>query len=256
MGSRFRIFFVLLCTDICQSGVAQTLGFSPPLTLSESDIYTAFGLPPLRDSPGTPAQTAAAATQVYKRAQALALTSHSAIDAWQAAETMLTVHDIGSASTGLSTTYSGSSASGLNQLLANPALGSIRVIGTALTIDQPIEIRRSRLSLDLGAAAISSASASVYMLRVENATDVSITGGNFVSGDSAILVNNSRQISVTRANISNLKGVGIVVTGSDRVSVTQNHISGLQLSGIMIHRGTTSSYIAATALSEISARRI
>ena len=64
-----------------------------------------------------------------------------------------------------------------------------------------------------------------------------------MSGDSAILVDNSRRISVTSVNISNLTGAGIVVTGSDHVSVTQNRISGLQLSGIMIHRGTTASYI-------------
>lgn len=244
MDSRVRVLFLLLCAGAFQRGAAQGLGSSPPLTFSEADIYSVFGLPPLQDAAGTAAQSDAASTQVYKRAQTLGLTSQSALNAWQSAQIMIAVNSTGFVSAGAPTLYSGTTASGLNQLLANPALSSIRVTASSLAIDQPIEIRRSEVSLDLGAAAISSASAAVYMLRVENATNVSISNGDFISGDSAILVNDSQHVSVTDIAISNLTGAGIVVTGSQGISVTQNRISSLQLCGIMIHRGTTSSYVA------------
>src|SRR5579883_2135834 len=70
MCSRLCLIQVLLLLG-AQSEVAQNLGFPPALTLNEADIYSAFGLPPLRDAAGTPAENAASSTQVFKRAQAL-----------------------------------------------------------------------------------------------------------------------------------------------------------------------------------------
>ncbi len=247
MCSRLCLIQVLLLLG-AQSEVAQNLGFPPALTLNEADIYSAFGLPPLRDAAGTPAENAASSTQVFKRAQALGLTSQSPIEAWQSAQIMLASNAIAPRAAAAPASYSGTTASGLNQLLANPAISSIRVTAAALSIDQPIEIQRSGIWLDLGAALISSGGATGYMLRVENAADVSISGGNFESGDSAILVNNSRLVSVGGVTISNLTGAGIVVTASDHVSVIRNRISGLQLCGIMIHRGTTSSYVVRNSI--------
>lgn len=233
-----------LTSFACIIAPGQYLGTAPPFTLSESDIYSSFALPALADNAGSPAQTAAAPTQVYERARALGLTGQSALNAWAAAQAMMSAYVPSPAAPASWTPYSGSTASGLNQLLATSLGTAFQVTSAAMSVDQPIEIRRSGITLNLGSAAISGGAPGTYMVRIENASNVSVTGGNFVSGDSAILVNNCQHCSVSGATISNLAGAGIVVTLSQYVNVMRNRITGLQLAPIIVHRGSTGAYVA------------
>ncbi len=243
MGSTFRAAVVMIIAADCALLQAQNLGAPPPFTFSETNIFQAFGLPALNDAAGSPAGTAAAATQVWKRAKALGLTGTSSLDAWSAAQTMMAAI-AAPANPSQWTLYSGQTASGLNQLMASGSASAFRVASPSLTIDQPIEIRRSGIAVDFGSASLSGGPQGAYMVRIENAANVTVSGGNFVSGDSAILVNNCQRCSVSGAVIANLTGAGIVVTGSEGVQITQNRVSGVALAGILIHRGTTSSYVA------------
>ncbi len=222
----------------------QNLGAPPVPGIGLTDITSAFRLPPLPDAAGSPLQLAVAALQVGIRARELGLTSQSANDAWRQAQKLLTPrmppNSVRSANV---VAFGGTTASALNQLLAKPGVSSVQVTSVSLSIDQPLEIRRSDLVLDLGTAQITAANPQAYMVRIENASSITILHGSFVSGNSAILVNQSNTVTIDGAQIANLTGAGIVVTGSSHVTLTGNRISGGQLAGIVLHRGATSSIV-------------
>ncbi len=139
--------------------------------------------------------------------------------------------------------YSGTTASALNRLIANSAAAEIQLAGSSLSVDQPIEIQRTGVTLNLGTTSIAGANPQSYMLRIENTSNVTVKGGIFASGDSAILVNNATGVVVSGVQVENLTGAGIVVTGSTDVNISGNTFSGLGLAGIMVHRGTTQSMV-------------
>jgi parallel beta-helix repeat protein len=237
--------FVLLAPMLAVALQGQYPGPVSRFGIHPTDVYAAFKLPAPQDAQGSALAIALAALQVGNRAKALGLSSASATNAWQTVQTILDEQ--------LSTpakqrgrklvVFSGTSASALNQIIANAKTGRIRIVSPALTVDQPIEIQRGDLTLDLGTAQITSANSQSYMLRVENTANVSVQGGNFASGDSAILVNTSREVDIDNVQMSNLTGAGIVVTGSTRVNILGNRITALSLAGIMIHRNTTQSLV-------------
>lgn len=221
------------------------------LTIHPTDVVSAFQLPAFPDQPNTPLETAFIALQVGGRAQTLGLTGASATSAWQTAQTILarnTSLAVPPASGNLQV-FSGATASALNQAIANPATARIQVVSPTLTVDQPIEVQRSNVALDLGTTQIAASNLQPWMLRVENTANVRVTGGVFAQGNSAILVNASRSVTVAGVQIANLTGAGILVTGSTLVSVIGNRVSGLPLAGIMIHRGTTQSVVRQNQIS-------
>jgi hypothetical protein len=223
----------------------QPYGTPPRLSVNPIDVFSAFSLPPVPDSAVSPLTPIVAALQVGHRAAALSLSDTSATAAWQNAQNLLNQRATRSARPPNAKTvvFSGATASLLNQVIAGSGVVRIQVISEMLSIDQPIEIRRSGLTLDLGPAQLVADNPQSYMLRIENATNVVITGGDFISGDSAVLVSASSEVDVSHVRINNLTGAGVVVTGSTGVTVTDNQIAELPLAGIVIHRGTTQSIV-------------
>jgi hypothetical protein len=232
-------------------GNGQNRGPTAGFGLHPTDVFSAFNLPALQNQTGSPLADAVNVLQVGNRANALGLSGGSALNAWQVVDALtrrsvgLTVPRI----PGKSIVFSGNSASALNRLIADLDIGRIQVVSATLTIDQPVEIQRTGLVLDLGTAQLVGNNPQSYMLRVENAANVTVTGGNFASGDSAVLVNTSAAVAIENLQLDNLTGAGIVVTGSTHVNLLGNSISGLPLAGIMIHLGTTLSMVERNRIS-------
>ncbi|MES1261117.1 MAG: hypothetical protein ABUS49_05205, partial [Acidobacteriota bacterium] len=157
----------ILLTAACfhtLSAAAQNIGSAPPAGLDASDIYAAFQLR-VNDAPGTPAANAAALLQVGVRARLLGITSQSPFDAWTGAQALLTrpVPEASPSAADL-VSFAGSTASALNALLLHSTASYVRVTSPALMVDQPIDLVREGLTLDLGTAQITSTNARPYMI--------------------------------------------------------------------------------------------
>jgi hypothetical protein len=235
----------IVATALAGALPGQTAGALSGFGVHPTNVFSAFQLPPLPDAAGGTLATAVGALQVGDRANALGLSSVSAINAWQAAQALIQKQQSVSAApqSGKPVVFTGASASALNRIIANTEITGIQVVTGTLAVDQPIEIQRGNLSLDLGTTQIVAANPQSYMLRIENAANVTVTGGIFSSGDSAILVNTATAVNIENTQIDNLTGAGVVVTGSVRVKIAGNRISGLPLAGIMVHLGTTQSVV-------------
>lgn len=244
-ASRHLEQIALLALVFASAIQGEPYGTPPRLSVNSIDIFSAFNLPPVPDNAGTSLALSVDALQVGRRAAALSLSGTSATAAWQNAQNLLNQRAARPARlpTGKTVVFSGATASLLNQVIAGSEVARIQVNSETLSIDQPIEIKRSGLTLDLGPAKLAADNPQPYMLRIENATNVTVTGGDFVSGDSAVLVSVSSEVDISHVRISNLTGAGIVVTGSIRVTVAENQIADLPLAGIVVHRGTTQSIV-------------
>lgn len=237
--------------------MAQNLGYPPKAGVNAMDIYTAFVLSSYEDNQGNPLDSTLSGLQVGERSAALGLSQQSAIQAWQAAQHLYESAAAprrrrSSPSPSQSVIFTGSLASALNLVLARTGVSAVYVAGPALSVDQPIEINRSGLSLDLGATRFTGANPQSYMVRIENAADIRLQGGIFISGDSAILVNSSNGVDISHVEIDNLTGAGIVVTNSTGVSISSTRITGIGLAGITVHRNTTASIVQHNSISGIT----
>ncbi|MDP9170048.1 MAG: right-handed parallel beta-helix repeat-containing protein [Acidobacteriota bacterium] len=245
-----RISYFLILLPL--AAAAQQYGRPPAPGLGAIDVISAFRLPALRDTSDNPVEAIVAGLQVGRRATALGLTGKSPVEAWNGAQTLLASGPMPVTRRVLTQNgqviFSGATASALNQLLLAPDSTNIKVTSAAIAIDQPIEIQRSGVTLDLGSAQLVSTSPS-YMVRIERANNVTLLHGDFIRGDSAILVNASTGITIEGLQISGLTGAGIIVTGSTHVVVSGSQISGLGLAGIMLHRGTTQSIVQGNVVS-------
>jgi parallel beta-helix repeat protein len=237
--------FAAICAFAC-AAFAQTRGPAATPDLHPTDIYSHYSLPALQDGPGAPLAAALAALQVGMRAQTLGLSSTSATAAWRAAQTLLERPALvpGPPAPQNSIVFSGTTASALNQVISSSGADRIQVTAANLTIDQPIEIRRSNLALDLANTQLVSATSQHYMLRIEYALNITVIGGSFVSGDSGILVYNAANVLISTTQMNGLTGAGIVISGSTRVEVANTSLTGMGLAGIMLHRGVTQSIVA------------
>lgn len=221
---------------------AQSLGTAPPFTIDVTNVYTAFGLPPLRDTSAGGLLPALSTTQVGQRAVMLGLNGQSPIDAWSAVAALSPLSGLLPNTSAPAVPFSGTTASALNILLAGGP-SAIEVLAPALQLDQPIEIRRDGLTLDLARAQIQATGARPYMLRVDNARGVTVRGGEFVAGEAGILINASQAVRVQDVELRNLSSDGIVVTGSTQVVLTGNRIRHVSGASILLHRGTTWSLV-------------
>ena len=181
-------------------------------------------------------------TQGGARAVVLGLNGHSALDAWASASRLLRFVPERPVPGLAPVAFNGGKASDLNALLASGP-SAIVVTSAALQIDQPLELRRNGVTLDLGHAVLASAGAGPYLLRVEGASSIAIKGGIWISGQAGILVNQCRDVRVERVEIRNLSSHGIVVTGSDHVVIARNRIYGVSGAPILLHLGTTNSVV-------------
>jgi parallel beta-helix repeat protein len=229
----------------------QTSGIPAEISVDPTDIFTQFQLPSYEDSPGTRVGDLATPLRAVRRARVLGLTSKSVVAAWNGAAAMLrsATPEIAVSDPPLaSVVFSGSAASALNQVVAQSSVSTIRVVSPSLLIDTPIQIQRSGLTLDLGRTQMIGANPQPYMVRIENVSNVTVNGGRFESGDSAILVNGSYGVLIEDAVIAGLRGAGIIVTGSTHVTIENNHVSGVGLCGIMIHRGSSQAVVRNNAI--------
>jgi parallel beta-helix repeat protein len=237
------------------------IGTEPLPSLGARDIYTDYHLPPLEDRPADTLWQSAARLQVISRARHLNIGDHSAVEAWKEAETTFraareAVQAVPPAS---ATIFSGAKASELNTLIAAQASSgppkSIRVTSPALEVDAPIRITGEHLSLDLGEALLerppaasstapSSGAAAPYMIRVEQARDVRISGGKFRAGAWAVLIAGSHNIVLTNLSIEGLSGGGVLVTGSEDVTVWGNTLLRLGAAPVLLHGSTRHAVVA------------
>jgi parallel beta-helix repeat protein len=220
----------------------QNQGTAPQPSLDASDIYNAYQVP-LNDLPGGIATDAASKLQVGERARTLGLTGLSPLEAWKAAPVLLMRPIADPAAPPAVTVFSGTTASALNAAIVNSASLSLRVASAAVSIDQPILVTREGFTLDLGSAQLTGANAQPYMLRIDSARNITVTGGSFTKGNSAILVSKSGNVVVDHTRIAGLTGDGVVVTGSNHVWVSHNRITGMGGPGIVLHTGTTLSTV-------------
>ena len=238
MGVYLALFLLPLWSE------AQNLGGPPSPGLDATNIYTAFSLPSLADGPGGALANVATTLQVGMRAQTLGLTGQSPIDSWSTAQnTLAQISQTANIPQAPPTIFQGSTASALNQFIANPVITRIRVTSSSLTVDQPVLIQRNTLSLDFAGAQLTPGGSDPYLIRIQKASNVIIENGGFASGNSAVLVSAASQVIVRNMHIQNLTGDGIVVTGSTGVLVSRNVISGLAGAPIIVHRGSTFSVV-------------
>jgi parallel beta-helix repeat protein len=239
IGYKCRSLLFVLASALLASG--QNIGTAPQPLLDGSNLYSAFGLA-LNDQPGTRAAAYAAGLQVAMRASKLGLTSQAPLDAWTDAQPLLTP-PIPASSPATAALFNPTTASALNVALASPQNLYIRLTSPFLAIDQPIDIPRDGVTLDLGSAILSTLNNQAYFIRIVGRRNVTITGGTFTKGNSAIYISKSVNVVIDHTQITGLTGDGIVLSGSSHVLVTHNRISGLAGPGVVI--------IGATSLSAI-----
>jgi hypothetical protein len=227
---------------ICGTAQAQSSGPAPSAGLGATDVYSEFRLPPLKDWPGGPLAEKTAAPGVVKRARALGFTAGTATEAWREAEQRLSASELPFPDVMTrGVVFSGLRASALNQLLERSLW--VRVSSPTLDIDEPVRITRSGVVLDLGSARIATNRDLPYLIRIEGAGNVALSGGDFEHGNSAILVNRSDEVLIQRTHIHDLAGDGIVVTHSNKVIVRDNQLGALGGSGILLHGGSASGIV-------------
>lgn len=215
---------------------------APGAGLGATDIYSEFRLPPYKDWSSGPLGDKTRSLGVVRRARTLGLNASTATEAWRDAETRfsasepafpdLTIHG---------TVFSGTKASALNHVLDRSLW--VRVSSATLDIDEPVRITRSGVALDFGTARITTDRNLPYLIRIEGAGNIAVSGGDFARGDSAILIAGSDDVLVQRTHIHGLAGDGIVVTHSDKVIVRDNKLDSLGGSGILLHGGASSGIV-------------
>ncbi|HEY3839029.1 MAG TPA: right-handed parallel beta-helix repeat-containing protein [Bryobacteraceae bacterium] len=222
---------------------AQNLGTPPPLGLSATDIYSVFRLPSLKDGPSDPLSDLATTLQVAIRAQALSLNGQSPIDSWASAQATIAAMGLDVEPQATAVPFNGTTASALNQLIADTSVARIRVMNPTLTVDHPVVIQRSGLTIDFARAQFTPATSDPYMVRIQGAANIIVENGAFAAGNSAVLINAAQRVVVRNLRIQGLTGDGIVVTGSSQILLSRNVITGVAGAPIIIHRGTTGSVV-------------
>src|SRR3954447_19398973 len=176
------------------------LGDPPLAGTAAGDLAASYRLPPLRETRDPQPAAQVAASEVGTRARALGLTAASATHAWTGADATLR-----SARERLLVpapktmrVFTGTTASQLNAVLADRSTTAVRVTAPQLRIDVPVTIRRSDLWLDLGATELrADTEAPPFLLKLIDASRVTVSGGMFASGRHAVLVDRGRDATLT-----------------------------------------------------------
>lgn len=233
--------FCLLALAAVAAG--QELGRAPEVTLNATDLFRTYRLPPLKDRHSDPVQLAVAKLQVGKRAQALRISGDSAIEAWEVAQNLIKSPPTNNTRPPTALEFTGSKASELNVILAKQDTGSVRVTRDSLTVDEPILIGHT-LKLDFGSANVRGVKPyPPYLVRIDHAYGATVTGGVISSADSAILVNQSENVTLNAVQVRDINAAGIVVTHSKHVMLNDNRIESCGGAPILLHEGTTSSVV-------------
>ena len=213
---------------------AQT-GEAPLPTLGARDIFTEFKLPALQDHPGDKVWLTAHKLQVMERARLMHLQASSATEAWTEAEETyrLAKQTMQAPAPSGATVFNGTLASQLNAALAGSGVTAVVVTSPALEFDTPIHLG-SNISLDLGNATLRLTGNEPYMIRIEAAHDVRLSGGSLVSGNWGVLVSGSSHVAITGMDVHDLAGGGLMITASHDVVAWGNKLHALRAAGILL----------------------
>ena len=240
-----RVFLCILALACASSVAAEpALGQAPQPQLGARDVFVAFQLPPLKDA-GGPLLQQTASLQVFRRARALGVNAGSALEAWTRAEqTLLEARARVAAPTPRPVrTFTGARLSELEALLRDSSIRAVRVASEELEADAPLLIRRA-VSIDFGRAVIRGDGAAPYAVRVEGARDVELEGGRFSGGEAAVLIADSRNVTLKRTVLEGQRSGGVVVTGSQDVLIWESRFTGIAGAPVLLHGGTTGSVVA------------
>ena len=252
------LFVYFLGLSIAATAARNSFGpGAADVSVHPTDVYAEFSLSGFRDAAASVMNQTVATLQVGARSTALGLKQNSALEAWRNAELILGSDAISlpspepARSRNNDIVFSGKSASALNQVLAAARSANVEVLTDVLAIDQPIEIGNSGIHLDLGNTRLVGGPSRGFMLRIEGATNIVLSGGNFSAGDSAILVSRSSNVTVDNTAISGISGAGIVLTDASAARITRNRISGTPLAGIVVHRQTLNTVVDHNAVAGV-----
>jgi hypothetical protein len=229
--------WLALAVALAVMAASHDLNKAPASAIDATDIFTAFRLPPPRDAGGDSLQSVLSSTQVGRRARWLSLNRESAVEAWSAAEKLMEDEPKPPCAAGPTTRFLGKTASALNPLLGTPN-ASVEVVADSLQLDEPIQIRHSGVTLNFGHARLQPATGDPYLLVIQNATCVTVRGGEFASGRAGILIANSARVRVEDADLHDLSSSGIVVSGSSQVVLRGNALHEISGAPVVLHWGT------------------
>lgn len=238
---------ILLAIVCCQPlARAKEIGRPPELGTAARDVAADFRLPPLHDGPGSDLAARFSELQVGKRARELKLNARSACEAWMAADATLQ-----SARMRLSATppagarsFDGMRASELNILLRDPAVQAVKVRSPHLEMDEPVLLRRAKFWLDLGTTELRAAEGGPrFLLRVENTSEVTVSGGTFMGGQWGMLVDGSQDVIIQGGRYVGLQFGGIVFNNAPRVVLAHVFLTQIGGAPVLIHGDTSGSVV-------------
>ncbi|HEX9198972.1 MAG TPA: right-handed parallel beta-helix repeat-containing protein, partial [Acidobacteriaceae bacterium] len=223
----------------------------PTRNVLARDIFADFRLPPVKDGAGDALWNSAGKLQMLVVARRLGLNSRSTSEAWSDAEKTFerAQATVETSSPMIPILFHGTRASELNALLAQPGDKSIKVTAAALWMDKPIEVHGRRVALDLGHTRFFVPANPAYLIRIENAQDVSVSGGVLEQGSWGVLVAASRNILLMDMALDGLAGGGVLVTGSEDVTVWHNTFRRLGEAAIILHGNTLHATVAENEMS-------
>ena len=221
-----------------RAGAAQPFGDAPVFGAGARDLAASYPLPQLHDAPGGDIASMVGRSQVGKRARRLGLDAGSAFSAWRAADASLVDAEarLQATAPAVQRRFTGRRASELNAVLRDPAVSSVRVESKRLDVDEPVLVRRSHLWLDLGQAELRAAPGGPrFLVRIENASDVTLVGGRFVQGRWGALVSRSQAVTLRHGVFSRLSNGGIVLTHARGAVIGRAVLTKLGGAGVLVH---------------------
>ena len=136
-------------------------------------------------------------------------------------------------------TFSGTTASRLNTVLADRSITAVRVTTPVLRVDVPVTIRRSNLRLDLGATELRPAGdAPRFLLRIVDSSQVTVAGGAFSQGRWGVLVDRGSDVTLMDARFHGLREGGVAISAAHSTVIGRSRFAGLRGAAVLLH-GTT-----------------
>ncbi len=205
------------------------------------DLQATHRLPPWHETRDPVLAAPLGALQVGARARALGLSPDSATRAWaESSTTLQAARDrLAERSPAAVHTFSGTTASRLNTVLADRSITAVRVTTPVLRVDVPVTIRRSNLRLDLGATELRPAGdAPRFLLRIVDSSQVTVAGGAFSQGRWGVLVDRGSDVTLMDARFHGLREGGVAISAAHSTVIGRSRFAGLRGAAVLLH-GTT-----------------
>jgi len=245
-----HLFAVALLGATC-AWAAPDFGEAPPLGAAARNLATTHRLPPWRESRDPVLAAQLGTLQVGARARALGLTPDSATRAWtEASATLQAARERLAAPPPASVhTFSGTTASRLNAVLADRSITAVRVTTPVLRVDVPVTIRRSNLRLELGATELRPVGdAPRFLLRIVDASQVTVAGGAFSAGRWGVLVDRGSDVTLMDARLRGLREGGITVSAAQGTVIGRSRFDNLGGAPVLLHGATERAVVIANEM--------